>query len=178
MFPEYGDRWVKPSGAISDFETALLYPGMCLFEGTNLSEGRGTEFPFRLVGAPFIEGQRLSRKMNSLALPGVVFESVSFSPGSSKFKGQACEGVRLRVTDPKAFRTVRTGVTLLYQILELYPDMARFPASPWSPEPHIRFLAGCDSLDTHRPPLEQLLADWEQDCEAFRERVYSYHLYP
>ena len=178
MFPDYGAEWVKPSGAIRDFETALLYPGMCLFEGTSVSEGRGTGRPFRQVGAPFIDGQRLCREMNSLALPGVVFEAAVFTPESSKCKGETCGGVSLRVTDPAAFRTVRTGVSLLYKILDLYPGMVKFPPAHWSPEPHIRFLSGSDQLDGQRLPLEQLLLSWERDCEAFRGRKASYHIYP
>jgi uncharacterized protein YbbC (DUF1343 family) len=178
MFPDYGSDWVKPSGAIRDFETALLYPGMCLFEGTSLSEGRGTGRPFRLVGAPFINGQRLSREMNGLNLPGVVFEAAAFTPESSKYKGESCGGVSVRITDPASFRTVHTGVSLLYKILELYPDMVQFPPSHWSPDPHIRFLSGCDRLDGVRPSLEQLLNDWERDCEAFQIRKERYHIYP
>lgn len=177
MFPAYGDRWVSPSGAISDFETALLYPGMCLFEGTSLSEGRGTGRAFRLVGAPFIDGQLLCREMDALQLPGIAFEAAQFCPTASKFKGELCGGVSLRITDPEAFRTVRTGVSLLYKILELYPGLVEFPTSPWSPEPHIRFLAGCDALDGSRPPLDQLLENWERDCTAFRERKIKYHIY-
>lgn len=177
MFPEFGSDWVKPSGAIRDFETALLYPGMCLFEGTNLSEGRGTGLPFRLVGAPFIDGQVLSRAMEEMKLPGVCFEPAEFCPTSSKFKEQTCGGVSIRVTDPAAFRTVQTGVTLLYKILELYPEKVLFPPSHWSAEPHIRFLAGCDCLDGERAPLEQLLRDWERDCEAFTIRKEKYHIY-
>lgn len=178
MFPDYGEQWVAPSGAIRNFETALLYPGMCLFESTSLSEGRGTGRPFRLVGAPFIDGQRLCREMQAMELPGVEFEPVNFCPESSKFKGEACGGVALRVTDPAAFRTVRTGVSLLYKILELYPGLVEFRPAPWSPEPHIRFLSGCDRLDGPRPPLEQLLKDWERDCEDFRLRKTKYHIYP
>lgn len=177
MFPEYGEKWVKPSGAIRDFETALLYPGMCLFESTNLSEGRGTGQPFRLVGAPFIDGQRLCREMEGLNLPGVQFEAVRFCPESSKYKGELCGGVSLRVTDPKFFRTVQTGVSLLYKILDLYPGKVAFRSAPWSEEPHIRFLSGCDRLDGARPPLAQLLAAWERDCEAFQLRKIQYHLY-
>ena len=177
MFPDYGDQWVSPSGAIRDFETALLYPGMCLLEGTSLSEGRGTDRPFRLVGAPFVDGQRLSREMNEMQLSGVVFEPAEFCPVSSKYKGEICQGVSLRITDPAAFRTVRTGVSVLYKILELYPGMISFPPSAWSPEPHIRFLAGCDRLDNQRPELKRLLESWERDCEAFTKRKQNYHIY-
>ena len=177
MFPDYGEQWVRPSGAIRDFETALLYPGLCLFEGTSLSEGRGTDRPFRLVGAPFVDGQQLSREMNALRLPGVTFTPEEFCPVSSKYKDRICQGVGLQVTDPAAFRTVHTAVVLLYKILELYPDSVSFPPGAWSPEPHIRFLAGCDRLDHQLPSLEQLLADWERDCEAFVQRKEKFHLY-
>lgn len=178
MFPDYGSEWVKPSGAIGDFETALLYPGICLFEGTSLSEGRGTGSPFRLVGAPFIDGKRLCREMQEMELPGVKFEAAVFCPKSSKYKGQTCRGVSLCITDRKIFRTVGTGVSLLYKILELYPGMVDFLPAQWSPEPHIRFLSGCDRLDGTRPSLEQLLRDWEQDCEMFQSRKTKYHIYP
>lgn len=178
MFPAYGEHWVKPSGAIGDFETALLYPGMCLFEGTSLSEGRGTKHPFHMVGAPFVDGERLSREMNALSLPGVTFEPVSFIPASSKYKDQLCGGVRVKITDPEAFRTVRTGVSLLYKILELWPGMVRFLPAPWSEEPHIRFLSGTDALDGIRPPLDQLLKAWDEDSKEFTARKQKYHIYP
>ncbi len=177
MFPEFGNPWVKPSSAIRDFETALLYPGMCLFEGTSLSEGRGTGRPFRLVGAPFIDGEKLCQRMTAQELPGVVFEPTAFRPASSKFKDQDCQGVSLRVTDPQAFRSVRTGVTLLYQILDLWPGCVSFPPSAWSELPHIRFLSGSDALDGTRPPLNQLLNLWEADCRDFEARKHKYHIY-
>jgi uncharacterized protein YbbC (DUF1343 family) len=129
------------------------------------------------VGAPFIDGQLLCREMDALQLPGIAFEAAQFCPISSKFKGEPCSGVSLRITDAEAFRTVRTGVSLLYKILELYPGLVEFPPSHWSAEPHIRFLAGCDTLDSPRPPLDQLLENWERDCTAFRERKIKYQIY-
>lgn len=178
MFPDYGVNWIKPSGAIRDFETALLYPGMCLFEGTNLSEGRGTDFPFRLVGAPFANPEELCREMNALALPGVIFAPATFCPRTSKFRNQVCKGISVHVTDAAAFRSVATGVSLLYKIRELYPEQFEFLPSYLSEESHIRFLAGCDSLDTCCIPREQLLTDWEKDCKLFRARKEKYHIYP
>ena len=177
QFPEFGTQWIRPSGAIRDFETALLYPGMCLFEGTSLSEGRGTEQPFRLVGAPFIDGQRLVREMEALNLPGVVFEAAEFCPEFSKFKGQRCGGVSLRVTDPKRFRTVSTGVSLLYKIMELWPGMVEFPPAQWSSRPHISYLAGCAAWEGDPPPMKQLLGEWQRDSEEFLRRKQKYHLY-
>ena len=178
MFHDYGTHWVKPSGAIRNFETALIYPGMCLFEGTNLSEGRGTEYPFRQIGAPFLNGESLSREMNALALPGVSFAPAVFRPNASKFRDQTCEGVSIAVTDTAAFRSVASAAALLYMIRELYPKELAFLPGIWSSENQIRFLAGCDSLDTHPRPLDQLLKKWEKDCERFRIRKEAFQLYP
>lgn len=168
MFPDFRTPWIPPSGAIGDFETALLYSGMCLFEGTNLSEGRGTGRPFRLVGAPFVDGARLCRELETMALPGVGFRPEVFRPTASKYKDQTCGGVSLRVTDPGAFRGLLTAAAVLQKLLELYPEQVVFTPAPWSAEPFLRFLTGSDTLS----------ADWEPDCEAFRARKSKYHIYP
>lgn len=170
LFPDFGTPWVPPSGAIRDFETALLYSGMCLFEGTNLSEGRGTGQPFRLVGAPFVDGEALCRELEALDLPGVAFRPEVFRPASSKFRDQCCGGVSLRVTDPAAFRGLHTAVSILCRLLALYPEQVRFTPAPWSEEPFLRFLGG-------RTP-EALPWDWSGDCEEFRRRKTNYHIYP
>ena len=177
LFPEFGSSWVKPSGAIGDFETALLYPGMCLLEGTSLSEGRGTGRPFRLAGAPFIDGERLSREMNALGLPGVEFSPVCFRPTASKYKDRDCQGVELKLTDYGTFRTVATAVSLLYKILQLWPGMVEFPPAAWSDLPHISFLAGCSVFEGALPPLDTLLESWEAECRTFSERKSKYHIY-
>lgn len=178
MFPDFGTNWVKPSSAISDFETALLYPGMCLFEATNLSEGRGTGRTFRLVGAPFVDGQRLSGEMNALGLPGVVFFPAEFTPLSSKFKGQLCQGVELRITDRISFRSVLTGLFLLRKILELWPEQVSFLPGTFGDCPHIHYLSGCDVFQDPIPSAEEIWKRWEAECEAFRSRKINYHLYP
>lgn len=177
MFPEFGNPWVNPSGAIRDFETALLYPGMCVFEGTSLSEGRGTGRPFRLVGAPFIDGELLCREMTALALPGVRFEPVRFCPTASKYQHQECQGVSLKVEDFESFRTIKTGISLLYKILELWPGQVEFPPAAWSDKPHISLLTGCGAFEGTLPPREEPLKNWEADCGTFRKRKEKYHIY-
>ena len=178
MFPDFGGTWVKPSGAISDFETALLYPGMCLFEATNLSEGRGTGRTFRLIGAPFVDGKHLSAEMNAMGLPGVIFSPAEFTPTSSKFKGQLCEGVRIQVTDRTSFRSVLTGIALLRRILELWPEQMLFLPSAFGDGPHIQYLAGCDVFREPFPSAGEIWKRWEAECAAFRVRKVKYHLYP
>jgi uncharacterized protein YbbC (DUF1343 family) len=100
-------------------DTALVYPGQCLLEGTNLSEGRGTTRPFELCGAPWLDGPKLARRMNEQQLPGVRFRAVSFRPAFQKHAGKDCGGVQLHVTDRALFQPVRTSLALLATMREL-----------------------------------------------------------
>lgn len=177
MWPDTGNQWTKPSTAIRDFETALLYPGICLFEGTNISEGRGTGHPFSLVGAPFVEETLLCREMEKLNLPGVEFTPVRFTPSSSKFSGRECGGVRLKILDRRSFRTVATGLSLLYKIMELWPEKVEFQPSHWSEKPMISLLSGCDVFEKKLPPLEELISLWDQESAQFARRKQVYHIY-
>ena len=121
--------WVKPSPNIPNLETALIYPGMCLLEGTNISEGRGTNHPFKWFGAPWIDSKNLSQELNNLKLSGVVFVPKSFTPLSipgvadkPKYEDQLCHGIEIRIIDRNKFNSVKTGVNILKTINEMYPD--------------------------------------------------------
>ena len=121
--------WIKPSPNIPNLETALIYPGMCLLEGTNISEGRGTNNPFQWFGAPWIDSRVLSQKLNNLKLSGVVFVPKSFIPISipgvadkPKYENQLCYGIEIRVIDRNKFNSVKSGVNILKTINEMYPD--------------------------------------------------------
>ncbi|HEY1957649.1 MAG TPA: DUF1343 domain-containing protein [Polyangiaceae bacterium] len=105
--------WVLPSPNMPTRETALVYPGGCLIEGTNLSEGRGTTRPFEIVGAPFVDGVRLARDLASTKLPGFVARPIHFLPTFQKHAGKACGGVQIHVTDARTFRPVATYVALV-----------------------------------------------------------------
>lgn len=113
--------FVPTSPAMPSAETALIYPGTCLFEGTNLSEGRGTSTPFRVIGAPWLDGWAVADKLNAQNLPGVVARAVPFMPSASKYAGQLCQGVMLHVLDEQAFRPVATGLHLLATIIHHHP---------------------------------------------------------
>ena len=122
----WGRPFVAPSPNMPSAETALVYPGGCLVEGTNLSEGRGTTLPFQTVGAPFLNGRALARALVDARLPGVMIRPHSFRPSFEKHAGQLCHGVVLHVTDPRAFRPVTTYLTLLSLARAQAPDAFEF----------------------------------------------------
>jgi uncharacterized protein YbbC (DUF1343 family) len=115
-------EWVTPSPNLRTAEAALIYPATCYIEATNVSVGRGTDDPFLTIGAPFIDGNRLARGLAGDRIPGLEFSPTVFTPGSSKWKGVRCEGVKLRVADPAAFRPVEAGVRILWTLQRLYAD--------------------------------------------------------
>src|SRR5262249_36094595 len=103
-FEETSLPWVLPSPNMPTVETALVYPGQCLLEGTNLSEGRGTTRPFELCGAPWLDGSVVAARLNREELPGVIFRAASFQPTFQKYAGRQCGGVQLHVIDRRAFQ--------------------------------------------------------------------------
>ena len=177
---ETGLPWVPPSPNMPSVDTAVVYPGTCFFEGTNLSEGRGTPKPFEQIGAPFVDGPRLAAHLNILELPGVIFRPVYFQPTSSKHIGQICQGVQLHVVDHSAFQAVRTGFELLGAVRQLWPDQFAWHI-PGGGIHNFDRLAGTDrirlALDTGVPTAE-LVAGWEEELRKFRALRRDYLLYP
>ncbi|HET7826915.1 MAG TPA: DUF1343 domain-containing protein [Anaeromyxobacter sp.] len=133
--------WVLPSPNMPTPETALVYPGMCLLEGTNLSEGRGTTKPFELFGAPWLDGHRLAEDLARERLPGVAFRPASFVPTWDKHAGARCHGAEVVVRDPAAFRPFRTGLAAVVHARA--QDPARFA---WRTEPY-EFVAAVPAFD-------------------------------
>ena len=129
-----GLPWVMPSPNMPTPETALVYPGACLIEGTNLSEGRGTTRPFELVGAPWLDPWKLAEALQSEGLPGVRFRPVFFTPTFQKHAGRLCLGVFVHPVDRKAFNPVRTGLALLRGIVALYPGRFEWKQPPYEYE--------------------------------------------
>jgi uncharacterized protein YbbC (DUF1343 family) len=148
-FAETGLPWVMPSPNMPTPDTALCYPGQCLFEATNLSEGRGTTRPFELCGAPFLDGYAWGQALAESALPGVRFRPLSFRPMFHKFAGRSCGGVQLHVTDRRAFRPYRTGIALLAAAHRLAPEGFRWRSEPYEfvvDPPAIDLLTGSDEV--------------------------------
>jgi uncharacterized protein YbbC (DUF1343 family) len=178
-----GLPWVMPSPNMPTLETAVVYPGTVLFEGTMLSEGRGTTRPFELVGAPGIEAERFAREMNALGLPGVVFRPAVFEPTFQKHARTACGGCQIHVTDRDAFRPVLTGVALIGMFRRVDPGRFAWRQPPYEYEPvklPFDILAGSDRLRQdieagHDP--HTIARSWHEDEEAFRQLREPYLLY-
>ncbi len=152
LWPDTKLAWVDPSPNMQSFNAALVYPGMCLIEGTNVSEGRGTDTPFDIIGAPFIDSEELIDEMATLELPGVHAAPTSFIPTRQKHLGQMCNGVRWVVEDVHAFKPYLTGLGLIWALNKLYKDRG----FAWRTEPYefvtdipaIDLLTGSDTFRT------------------------------
>jgi uncharacterized protein YbbC (DUF1343 family) len=175
---ETGLPWVAPSPNMPAPETARVYPGTCLFEGTVLSEGRGTTKPFEWIGAPWVEADRWAGVLNGLALPGARFRPVHFVPTASKFAGEACAGVQVHVTDRGAFQAVSVGVAMLGSLRALWPD--RFAWRESGGRFFIDRLAGTARLRAaidDGAGARDLERAWEPGLRAFERQARAIHLY-
>ncbi|MFO1031952.1 MAG: DUF1343 domain-containing protein [Planctomycetota bacterium] len=171
-FDRTGLPWIAPSPNLRRLSQALTYPGIGLLEGTNLSVGRGTDTPFEILGAPWLDGQRLAAALRAAELPGVAFVPVQFTPTASKFQGESCGGVHVLVTDWQTFEPVRTGVQVALCLRALHPDAWDTGKLDWllKHEPtRSAILAGT--------PIERIVAGWREELELFRLRRKPFLLY-
>lgn len=177
QFPDTGRSWVMPSLGIPRFDTALLYAGTCLFEGTNISEGRGTTAPFEMIGAPFIHGEQLADEMNRKKLPGVIFRPIYYKPTFSKFQEELCSGVQIHVVDRHQVQSVEIGVTLMYTIKEHYEAFSFLPPVKEGSRPFIDLLGGDRMYREESVDVPQLLEQFRVESESFAQMKQQYHLY-
>jgi len=133
-FDETDLPWVMPSPNMPTLKTVTVYPGMCLFEATNISEGRGTTRPFEIFGAPFIDAEAICRELNALKVPGVFFRENYFQPTFHKFAGELCGGAQIHVTDRAKFRPFLTGVEIIKRIRKFYPEQFQWKQPPYEYE--------------------------------------------
>ena len=182
-FPGTGLPWVLPSPNMPTIETALVYPGACLLEGTNLSEGRGTTRPFEIVGAPWLDPRALAAALEAEALPGVRFRPLVFTPAFHKHAGTPCGGVQLHVFDRRAFRPVRTGLAVVIAARRLDPGRFAWRTEPYefvADRPAFDLLAGTDAW---RRAIEEgasaaeIASGFAVHEEEQRSRIAEYGLY-
>jgi len=185
--PMYHDAtglpWVMPSPNLPTLDSAIVYPGMVLVEGTNLSEGRGTTRPFELCGAPWIDGEALAAGLNAAQLPGVHFRPVVFEPTFQKHALEACGGCQMHVTDRGRFRPVEAGVAVIDAVRRAAPERFAWRDPPYEYETvkmPIDMLYGSDQLrrqlEDGRPAAE-IAAGWTARVDAFRETRERFLLY-
>ncbi len=182
-FDETGQPWVLPSPNMPAPDTALVYPGTVLLEGTNLSEGRGTTKPFEIVGAPWIEPRPFAAALASSGLGGVAFRPLNFTPAWDKHANELCGGVQIHVTDRRAFRPVRCGAAILAAAARLHRGRFRWSDPPYEYEygrPPIDIISGSaalrEAIDAG-DDLVRLFDGWRADEERFhadRERFLLY----
>ncbi|MCG3088121.1 exo-beta-N-acetylmuramidase NamZ domain-containing protein [Sporosarcina cyprini] len=146
LLPDLNLPWVPPSPNVTSLDMMLLYPGTCLLEGLNLSEGRGTTQPFEILGAPFIDGERLQDAVNELGLKHVKARSTVFTPTYQKYAGEMCQGIQLHVLDRRKIEPVRTMVQVLDVLFKLYPYDISFLEYGSLKHPMFDLLAGSSTL--------------------------------
>lgn len=175
-FADTGLTWVMPSPNMPTPDTALLYPGTCLFEATNMSEGRGTTRPFELIGAPYVD-YRWAEALNTKAIPGVRFREAYFSPTFSKNAGKVCGGVQLHITDPSKVEAITAATHMMVEAKRLYAGFDwRGDAGRW-----IDLLTGSTrfrDMLTAGAPATAIVSAWRQELLEWNRRSQSYLLYP
>ena len=165
--------WIQPSPNMPTLETVTVYPGFCLIEGTNLSEGRGTTRPFEWIGAPWLDSARVVQELNALGLKGVRFRSQSFKPSFSKFQAQQLSGVEIHLRDHSGFEPIKTALAFISIVRRAHPQEFQFTdyfdrlvGNRWVREDLQKGL-----------PVGDIVAKWQEELEAFRQKRQQYLLY-
>jgi uncharacterized protein YbbC (DUF1343 family) len=183
LFAETGLPWVMPSPNMPTCDTALVYPGMCLVEGTELSEGRGTTRPFELTGAPFLDGYAVADELAKAELPGLRVRPCVITPTFQKHAGKACGAIQLHVTDARAFRPYLTGVAYLWAVRRVHGDAMQWRRRAYEfvdQIPAIDLLCGTakirEGIDAGAS-LQDLAATWRAEEDAWRQQRRAWLLY-
>jgi|CZCA01.1.fsa_nt_gi uncharacterized protein YbbC (DUF1343 family) len=176
-FDDTGLPWIKPSPNIPTLDSATVYPGTCFIEGfVNVSEGRGTDHPFEWIGAPWIDGEALAKRLDAMRLPGVSFSPCEFTPKSSKNAGKRCSGIEVSVKDRSRFEPVATGLYIVEAIVSMYPAQATWAYKG----SHFDRLIGTDKvrhLLEGEEPASNIINSWASEIAEFRRVRENYLLY-
>jgi uncharacterized protein YbbC (DUF1343 family)/CubicO group peptidase (beta-lactamase class C family) len=171
-FDETNLTWINPSPNMRSLTEATLYPGVGLLETTNVSVGRGTDTPFEVVGAPWIQGDRLAEYLNQRGLPGVRFVPLRFTPNASVFKDQQCGGVNIIITDRALFRPLPTGIEMALALRKLYPN-------DWQVDKYLKLLVNADTLERVKrgESAKEIVDSWNAGLQEFRRARAEILLY-
>ena len=183
FFTDTGLPWVAPSPNLPTPASTLVYPGQVLWEGTNVSEGRGTTQPFELFGAPYLEIEKIYDRANADKLPGAILRPAVFEPTSGKWQGEACNGFQIHVTDPLKFKPYLTSLRFLQAIIACHPQEFKWKLPPYEYEyerlPMDLILGDSDIRRQieNLEPIEKIEASWQEELERFKVISSKYHLY-
>jgi len=183
LFDETDLVWIAPSPNMPSLSTAIVYAGCCLFEATNISEGRGTTLPFELIGAPWIDPWGWARELNELSIAGVLFRPLYFRPMTNKYAGQVCGGVQIHVLNRDIYPSYFTGVAMIRTAFELYEKDFQWKKPPYEFETKkmpFDILTGTDKIRQHienHHSLAILSRDWEIDSQKFTKKIEGFLLY-
>jgi uncharacterized protein YbbC (DUF1343 family) len=172
LFDKTNLLWVNPSPNMRTLAAALLYPGVGLLETTNISVGRGTDRPFEIFGAPWIDARRLAANLSSAGLPGVRFVPTRFTPKRSTYAGKECGGVQIYIDDWRQFQALPLGISIAYHLRKLYPQQ-------WQIKGYGRLLAHPTTLEAleRGDTPEQIMKRWQPELERFQKTRKEYLLY-
>ena len=178
-FRNWNRPWLMPSPNIPRYETALLYPGMCLLEGTNCSEGRGTADPFAIFGAPFIRSEAFCRAFEAEKFPGVTATPICFTPTASKYRGEVCGGLHLHIMEEEKLKPTELGIGILNLLRTCYPEEFRIlPSTSKNRIPFLSLLAGHRDFENPDWDFKTICRRNEEESSLFREEKKSFERYP
>ena len=183
LFGDTGLPWVAPSPNLPTPVSTLVYPGQVLWEGTNVSEGRGTTQPFELFGAPFMDVQKILATLEKAHIPGVVFRPAVFEPASNKWQQTACNGFQIHVTDPQRYQPYTTTLHLLQAVILHHREQFEWKAPPYEYEfkrMPIDLIIGDHTIRKRLEklePLDEIEASWQEELSGFKKISRKFHLY-
>jgi uncharacterized protein YbbC (DUF1343 family) len=171
-FDETNQTWTNPSPNMRSLTEATLYPGIGLFETTNISVGRGTNTPFEIIGAPWLDGQRLAKYLNERNLKGVRFVPIRFKPNASVYKNENLGGINIIITDRNSYQSVRTGFEIAAALRKLYPN-------DWQVDKSLRLLVNAEILEKLKQGAtpEEIEKSWQKDLDEFKKRRAKFLIY-
>ena len=177
IFSDSDLKWISPSPNIKSPDTCFYYIGTCLAEGTNLSEGRGTECPFELIGAPWLNAEAIAREMNSMGLKDVCFSAEKFTPTFSKYAGTECNGIRLKTTNAREFRPFESALYLFELIRKAHPEFKFLPPHKEGTPYFIDLLLGCDDWRRNDFDIYAFLQKQNEKLKEYEAEIKEYYLY-
>lgn len=182
-FQETGLPWILPSPNLPTVESAMVYPGQVIFEGTNISEARGTTLPFEVFGAPFVSTEKIIDFIDPFFLKGIHLRPVMFEPTSNKWAGQTCRGFQIHITDRTVYNSYSTSLALLQALMATSGDSFEWKQPPYEYEFEklpIDLILGDKALRKkieNIEPMKKIEASWQEELESFRQLKQTYHFY-